>query len=281
MINLPVALLLKTDGQERWVALLKVEGDRYHIQDDSGSRIFTRNELLVDYLEKAHYIWRDPNPGQGLLRAFSEGDAVQEVQDLLHGLGILEVPANGAYDGRTIEAVTQVQRATGLIPDGIVGYQTRMVLCAWTESVNMPRLQSPVFSAPALERIVDQPGLVITQPTPPQNDDASSEDELKESLPNEVSSEATIGTTELSVIRLTNDSFFEDAALKGEASNTLPPGAESAEPDSENNDSSERYTPVLPEPNWYERRDVTESSDTNIPLVPFEESTVPVGEEGP
>ena len=143
------------------------------------------------------------------------------------------------------------------------------------------RLQSPVFSALALERIVNQPGLVITQPTPPQNDDVSTADVPKKSLPKEVSSEATIGTTGRSVILLTNDSLFEDAALIGEPSNTLPPGAESAEPDSENNDSSGGYTPVLPEPDWYERRDVTESSDTNIPLVPFEESAVPVGEEGP
>jgi peptidoglycan hydrolase-like protein with peptidoglycan-binding domain len=275
LINLPVLIRLKSDGQIRWATLLKVEDDQYHLQNQDGERTMTRGELLTRYAGKAEYLWRDPNPGQESLRALSEGQTVQRVQNMLHELGILSDPGNGAYDGRTIEAVTRVQRAAGLIADGIVGYQTRMVLHAWSDTDAMPHLHEPVFSAAALQQVVRQPGLVITglnteaqqpvavtEPAPPT--DAASADTSEE-------------TTERPRIRLTNDSIFEDQTLTDNGSPAATNNKTAEDPLREHG-IVEPHTPVLPEPEW--RGEVTAPSDTNIPLVPLEPQPESGADEG-
>ena len=96
-----------------------------------------------------------------------------ELQDNLRSLGLLSREPTGVYDAATIEVVSKLQRATGLLVDGIVGPQTRMVLGNWLEAFPVAALAEPAFSEEARLRVLSSAGMVLaSQPTSAPNTEA-------------------------------------------------------------------------------------------------------------
>lgn len=68
------------------------------------------------------------NRGPGYHQRSSYSEDTKKIQLRLIELGYNPGAADGIMGGRTYSAIKQFQRDNGLVPDGIVGYQTRQKL---------------------------------------------------------------------------------------------------------------------------------------------------------
>lgn len=84
-------------------------------------------------------------------KPYLRGSDVLEVQTRLAQMGYDPGPADGIYGPRTAEAVRRLQKQTGLIPDGIVGIQTRLAMSeedrfvAYTDDSNAPLAEMSIM----------------------------------------------------------------------------------------------------------------------------------------
>ncbi len=166
-INLPFLAQLRGGGDERWVAVLSVESGAVTISTGNAeSETLALEEFDLSFTREAVYIWSNPEADALALRARSGGSAVWELQDDLRSLGLSSREPTGVYDAATIEVVSKIQRATGLLVDGIVGPQTRMVLGNWLQAFPVAALKEPAFSEEARSRVLSSAGMVLaSQPT--------------------------------------------------------------------------------------------------------------------
>jgi len=157
-VGLPALVHLK-DGQ--WAALLRVEDGATQLINHAGdSQSVALADLRNQYDGEAYYLWKDPAPSAGLLRASSSGKLVEELQRDLQKLGLIDRDPNGIYDATTIDTVTKIQRTTGLPADGIAGPQTRMVLASWLGVPGTPRLSNAGFTEGLRSRVLASEGIV-------------------------------------------------------------------------------------------------------------------------
>ena len=161
-INLPFLAQVRRGGDERWVAVLSVEsGDVTISAGAEEPETIALEEFGANFTREAVYIWSNPDADATPLRARSGGFAVWELQDDLRSLGLMSREPTGVYDAPTIEIVSKIQRTTGLLVDGIVGPQTRMVLGNWLEAFPVAALAEPAFSEETRLRVLSSAGMVI------------------------------------------------------------------------------------------------------------------------
>ncbi|NIQ98356.1 MAG: peptidoglycan-binding protein [Desulfuromonadales bacterium] len=89
---------------------------------------------------KARIPWRNPEKIPYLGSVGEEGEGVAALQRQLQACGLYGGAVNGIYDTATIDAVTQLQTATGIAPDGRVGPQTLIALYHTTGAFRQPSL---------------------------------------------------------------------------------------------------------------------------------------------
>jgi general secretion pathway protein A len=168
-VGLPALLRVSRD---EWSALVRVEDGQARLIDRDGTaRRVTLAALRGEYSDRAIYLWRDPDPAAGILGASARGKPVERLQQDLVQLGLLPGKPTGRYDPATIDAVTRIQRTAGLIPDGVAGPQTRMVLASWLGRPGTPRLAEQGFTDRLRERVLESPGMVATRsPSPPETE---------------------------------------------------------------------------------------------------------------
>ncbi len=70
---------------------------------------------------------RSLGTGRGTLRPGDQGNGVATLQLLLMKRGLLQT-ANGSYDDATCQAVKELQKQAGLVPDGVAGPMTQKAL---------------------------------------------------------------------------------------------------------------------------------------------------------
>jgi general secretion pathway protein A len=161
LIALGLPALVRLDDDESWAALIRVEDGEAHLINRTGEKItLALADLRERYGGEAYYLWKDPKPAVGLLRASSRGQHVEELQGELQQLGLLDRDPTGEYDATTIDTVTKIQRATGIDADGITGPQTRMVLASWLGTPGTPRLSSAGFTDGLRSRVLASRGIV-------------------------------------------------------------------------------------------------------------------------
>ncbi len=152
-INLPAFVKVLGDEQLAWVGLLGISENEVEI---TGGLNETLKAPIEDfqkrYLDMAVILWSNPTPMDPPMQPGSMGPNVVALQTELQRLGRLTPPPTGNYDAATIAAVKTLQAETGLMQDGIVGKQTRMVLAGWAAQSHTPSLfpkpQTPVIEAP-------------------------------------------------------------------------------------------------------------------------------------
>jgi len=151
IINLPVLARTQWNGQESWVSLLGIEANHGRVvlgSDEEDSLMM--HQFRERYTGDVVYLWADSEPSSNVIRVGSGGPEVQLLQERLRSLKLLNGQVSGRYDGQTIDSVMQIQRATGLPVDGIVGPQTRMILSGWLSEFATPSLTTPSFTEAAL-----------------------------------------------------------------------------------------------------------------------------------
>ena len=142
MLNLPaiLELALPTSGQRRFAVLGGLAGPNCVVRFGEIGTLLTPQDIDRAWLGDAHLFWRDfenlaPRLGPG-----STGVEVERLQKLLARVGVYAVQPSLTYDTATTEAIARFQRSRRLIPDGIVGPLTKIVLYGALVDYQHPRL---------------------------------------------------------------------------------------------------------------------------------------------
>ncbi len=131
-INLPAIVRMATDKQSVWLAVMRVEDDRFILTTRGDDRLaMTLGEFQRFFTTETVVFWKDPTPDAPVLARLMSGDAVQQLQQNLKDLDRYDGPVSGTYDKTTTDAVAALQAETGLRPDGETDREVRMVLYSW------------------------------------------------------------------------------------------------------------------------------------------------------
>lgn len=147
----------------RFVLLLKMNGDRCRVLVDREYDI-PSGVLNEHWLGRGHLFWRDFKQLGPRLSVGSVGDQVQRLHTLLSALRAFtdsETPVAGqetVFSQHTRNAVVRLQQAHDLIPDGVVGPLTMILLYNALPTYTHPRLSDTGEPPPTTEGAKKQEG---------------------------------------------------------------------------------------------------------------------------
>ena len=142
MLNLPaiLELSLPDTGQRRFAVLAGIVGPNAMVRFGDMGTLLTPGDIDRVWLGDAHLLWRDFENLSSLLLPGTVGSEVERLQKLLVRVGVYPAQPSLTYDTATIEAIARFQRSHRLIPDGIVGPLTKIVLYGALGEYQHPRL---------------------------------------------------------------------------------------------------------------------------------------------
>jgi general secretion pathway protein A len=143
-LNHPALLRLQADEDSapRLVALLALDGDLASIHGVTGhGPLWVPTEELSELWDGAAWVaWRDYESIRPMLEFGEQGHAVLWLQSALREFGYYEGAPTGLFDNDTREGLRAFQVEQGLLPDGVAGPRTRMVLYDLLDRYDVPRL---------------------------------------------------------------------------------------------------------------------------------------------
>jgi general secretion pathway protein A len=142
MMNLPaiLELSLPDSGQRRFALLAGFAGPNIIVRYGAMGTMLTPQDIDRVWLGDAHLLWRDFENFSPRLVPGSAGPEVKRLQQLLTRVGVYPAAPSLTYDTATTEAIARFQRSHRLIPDGIVGPLTKIVLYGAVADYQHPRL---------------------------------------------------------------------------------------------------------------------------------------------
>lgn len=143
-LNHPALLRLHASGESgaRLVALLRLRGDLAALYGVAGTGPLwvPVDELLQQWDGDAWVAWNDFEAFRPILAFGEQGHSVSWLQEALAELGYFEGEPTGLFDAATREGLRAFQREQRLLPDGMAGPRTRMVLYDRLDRYAVPRL---------------------------------------------------------------------------------------------------------------------------------------------
>ena len=161
-VDLPAFVLLHTEDENRWAALLASDGTAFQVTvAPEESYEISREDFLRQYAGEAVIPWRAPTRSKYALTLGLRSDAAARFREHLRDLGRLpQGEFSDVYDKRVASAVAKIQAETGLIVDGMAGKQVRMIVHSWLPNTGTPSLkgdlQEPIES-PVETKVLDVP----------------------------------------------------------------------------------------------------------------------------
>jgi general secretion pathway protein A len=142
MLNMPaiLELALPDTGQRRFAVLAAISGPKGVVRFGDMGTLLTAADVDRVWFGEAHLFWRDFENLSPLLMPGSVGVEVERLQKLLTRVGVYPGQPSLTYDTATVEAIARFQRSHRLIPDGIVGPLTKIVLYGALVDYQHPRL---------------------------------------------------------------------------------------------------------------------------------------------
>lgn len=142
MMNLPaiLELALPDSGQRRFALLAGVAGRNVIVRFGEMGTMLSPQDVDRAWLGDAHLFWRDFESFTSKLVPGASGPEVRRLQQLLTEVGVYAGTPSLTYDAATSEAIARFQRSHRLIPDGIVGPLTKIVLYGALADYRHPRL---------------------------------------------------------------------------------------------------------------------------------------------
>lgn len=127
---------------KRFLALTGAEGDRVRTEGLPGGAVLLRGEDLESiWFGRAWVPWKNFEGIPFLSAPGHRGEGVEALQQRLRAAGFLRAETQkGVFDPPTLSAVTALQAAGGIAPDGRVGPLTLLVLYRFSEAVAVPAL---------------------------------------------------------------------------------------------------------------------------------------------
>jgi general secretion pathway protein A len=142
ILNVPaiLELSLPDTGQRRFALLAGTAGSNAILRFGDMGTMLTPDDVDRVWLGDAHLFWRDFENLSPRLLPGSSGTEVGRLQRLLARVGVYPSTPSLTYDTATTEAVARFQRSNRLVPDGIVGPLTKIVLYGSLADYRHPRL---------------------------------------------------------------------------------------------------------------------------------------------
>jgi general secretion pathway protein A len=142
MLNMPAILELSLPeaGQRRFALLAGISGAKAIVRFGDMGTLLSPEDIDRVWLGDAHILWRDYENFSPRLVPGSVGPEVERLQKLLARVGVYPAQPSLTYDTATTEAIARFQRSHRLIPDGIVGPLTKIVLYGAVVDYEHPRL---------------------------------------------------------------------------------------------------------------------------------------------
>ena len=142
MLNVPaiLELSLPDTGQRRFALLAGTAGANAILRFGEMGTMLAAQDVDRVWLGDAHLFWRDFENFSSRLLPGSAGQEVGRLQKLLARVGVYPATPSLAYDTATTEAIARFQRSHRLVPDGIVGPLTKIVLYGALADYRHPRL---------------------------------------------------------------------------------------------------------------------------------------------
>jgi len=141
-MNVPaiLELSLPESGQRRFALLAGMAGPNVIVRFNDMGTLLTPKDVDRVWLGDAHLFWRDFENFSPRLVPGSTGPEVRRLQRLLAQVGVYPGEPSLTYDTATTEAIARFQRSRRLVPDGIVGPLTKIVLYGALPDYQHPRL---------------------------------------------------------------------------------------------------------------------------------------------
>ncbi len=143
-LNHPVLLRLRAGDEldTRLVALMRLDGELAGLEGltEQGPLWVPVDELLQQWDGEAWVVWNDFESIRPVLAFGEQGHSVSWLQAALSQLGYYGGAPSGLFDRDTRDGLQAFQRERNLIPDGMAGPKTRMVLYDRLEQYELPRL---------------------------------------------------------------------------------------------------------------------------------------------
>ena len=141
LFDLPVIVELLTPDQKelRFVLLLKIKGDRCRVLLEEEREVPLR-AISDNWFGRTHLFWRNFEDLEAHLTVGSVGQSVKRLHTLLHQARVYPQLPSSTFDRKTEEAVARFQQAKRLVPDGVVGPFTMIMLYNSLPGYPHPRL---------------------------------------------------------------------------------------------------------------------------------------------
>ena len=145
LLDMPCLIQLSEGDQSspKHCVLVGVDGDVFKIADPA-SGLLSLQETDVDkrWTQRAMYILPDLAGLRRTLRVGERGQDVVALRARLFNLGLLGESSSDMFDAECAQAVREFQLLSGLVPDGIAGWRTLVVLTRETMVNKAPRLSA-------------------------------------------------------------------------------------------------------------------------------------------
>jgi general secretion pathway protein A len=144
MLDRPALItLLDNLGEPHVVALVGLDRGLAELRGvgTSGVLRVPLGDVEERWAGDAHVVWRPAGAIPEILVFGDTGAGVLWLQEGLTRQGSIERGISGTYDQRTVEGVQTFQRQQGLIPDGVAGPMTQILLSGQLGDGAAPRLQ--------------------------------------------------------------------------------------------------------------------------------------------
>jgi len=141
LLDLPVVVELLTPEHKelRFVLLLNINGERCQVLLD-GEREVPLRVITDNWFGRAHLFWRDFEGVGMYLTVGNVGQSVRRLHTLLRRAKVYGDSSSMTFDEKTEAAVAIFQRAKRLVPDGVVGPLTMIMLYNSLPGYRHPRL---------------------------------------------------------------------------------------------------------------------------------------------
>ena len=145
LLDVPCLIMLRKQarGPSTYCALCGFNNGTFQVADPtSGLMGIAERDLDKRWTGRAIYVLPDIAGLRYTLRLGKRGPEVVRFRARLFNLGLLGDSKSDRYDAECAEAVKRFQLLSGLVPDGIAGWRTRIALVRDTFGRKAPRLSS-------------------------------------------------------------------------------------------------------------------------------------------
>ena len=130
-LNLPAVLefIIPDRVSTGYLTLSKVDEGRVTLMDGTKQGITTDLEDLTSYWSGVAYIpWKNFLACTGEIPNYASEDSIVTLKMILKDIGYQHITIDAFYNKPAQEAVKEIQKKHGLLPDGVVGPLTKIVL---------------------------------------------------------------------------------------------------------------------------------------------------------